>query len=127
MARGGKRPGAGRPQGSRNIGTKQRIAIADRAASEGITPLEVMLNTMRAHYDAQKFDEASAVARDAAPYVHARLSSIDMSLEADLKQRVISEREMSPGDWEAKYGQHLEPKPNGHANGSGSGGNGAAH
>jgi len=42
--RGGKRPGAGRPIGSKN----QRTAEIARAAAEsGITPIEVMLGTMR--------------------------------------------------------------------------------
>jgi hypothetical protein len=42
--RGGRRPGAGRPAGSKN----QRSAeIARAAADSGITPIEVMLGTMR--------------------------------------------------------------------------------
>jgi hypothetical protein len=42
--RGGRRPGAGRPIGSKN----QRSAEIARAAAEsGITPIEVMLGTMR--------------------------------------------------------------------------------
>jgi hypothetical protein len=46
-ARGGKRPGSGRKKGS---ATKRTREIADRAAEEGITPLEFMLNVMRVEF-----------------------------------------------------------------------------
>lgn len=74
MARGGKRPNAGRKPGA--VTTKTR-EIADRAAAEGITPLEVMLEAMRAHYEANRLDEAAEKAKDAAPYIHARLAAVE--------------------------------------------------
>jgi hypothetical protein len=80
MARGGKRPNAGRKPGS---ATKKTRDIANRAASEGITPLEVMLQAMRAHYDAGNLDEAALKAKDAAPYVHPKLASVDNTLKGD--------------------------------------------
>lgn len=84
---GGARKGAGRKPGSATAKTRE---IADRAAAEGVTPLEVMLKTMRAlvdkatESDPQNPDismlvEASAVAKDAAPYMHPRLSSVEMN------------------------------------------------
>lgn len=73
MARGGKRPGSGRKKGA---ATKKTRAIADRAAAEGVTPLEVMLAAMRAHYQAERLDEAAKIAREAAPYIHPRLSAV---------------------------------------------------
>lgn len=72
MARGGKREGAGRKAGSQ---TKRTQEIVKKASADGITPLEVMLTAMRMAWDAQKIDEAVAVARDAAPYMHPRLAS----------------------------------------------------
>lgn len=48
MANGGARPGAGRKPGGANQKTRE---IADRAAREGITPLEVMLRAMREHVE----------------------------------------------------------------------------
>ena len=42
--KGGKREGAGRKPGSK---TKKTAEIALKAAEEGITPLEYMLNVMR--------------------------------------------------------------------------------
>ncbi len=73
MARGGKRIGAGRPKGA---AAKRTRAIADRASAEGLTPLEVMLKAMRTHADKDEWDEAASIAKDAAPYMHAKLASI---------------------------------------------------
>ena len=90
--RGGARPGAGRRPGGRNRKTRE---IADKAALEGITPLEVMLHAMRAHYDAGKLDDAATVAKDAAPYMHPRLAAIEQTgkdggpLAVALIERVI--------------------------------------
>jgi hypothetical protein len=85
--RGGPRKGAGRKTGS---ATKRTREIADKAAAEGITPLEVMLKTMRAlvtkaeqsdpkNPDVSMMVEASAVAKDAAPYIHPRLAAVEHS------------------------------------------------
>lgn len=74
MARGGPRQGAGRKAGS---ATRKTREVANRAAEEGITPLEFMLNIMRDEQAprAERLDMAKA----AAPYVHARLASIEAS------------------------------------------------
>ena len=87
---GGARPGSGRKKGSATLKTR---AIADAAAAAGITPLEVMINTMRALYDRYQalvamapegtmldltlLKDASAIAKDAAPYMHPRLAAIE--------------------------------------------------
>jgi hypothetical protein len=73
MAHGGKRPGAGRRRGSINRKTTE---IVQAAVSSNITPLEVMLQAMYAHHEAGRLDEAAAIAKDAAPYVHPRLSTV---------------------------------------------------
>jgi hypothetical protein len=72
--RGGKREGAGRKKGS--LGKKTR-EIAERAVQEGITPLEVMLETMRDAWAAGERDKAISAAKDAAPYVHPKLAPTD--------------------------------------------------
>lgn len=80
--RGGARKGSGRKAGSATAKTRE---IADKAAENGITPLEVMLKAM--HYSMGKFDEtevvdhlvaAAAFAKDAAPYIHPRLSAVEV-------------------------------------------------
>lgn len=72
MARGGARPNAGRKAGA---ATKKTKEIADQAALNGITPLEFMLQIMRDEGAEQR--DRMAMAMGAAPYIHARLSSVD--------------------------------------------------
>lgn len=86
--RGGARPNAGRKAGGANAKTR---LIADKAMAEGITPLEVMLRTMREMVEVadalpRRSDKrlvqlagASGIAKDAAPYCHPRLNSIEHS------------------------------------------------
>lgn len=78
MARGGARPGSGRPRGA---ATKRTREIADRAAEEGVTPLEFLLNVMN---DVDKeFNHRLDAAKAAAPYVHAKLATIDVGNKDD--------------------------------------------
>lgn len=72
--RGGKREGAGRKPGVRNKRTSEQIAAIE---ASGMTPLEYMLQVMR-----NPQESASArlnAAGMAAPYVHAKLSSVEMN------------------------------------------------
>lgn len=71
---GGKRAGAGRKKGSLSRKTRE---IAERASEGGITPLEVMLETMREAWDNGDKPAALAAAKDAAPYIHPRLAPVD--------------------------------------------------
>jgi hypothetical protein len=74
MPSGGKRPGAGRPRGSK---TKKTMNIAIAAAAAGETPLEYMLRVMRDETvePLVRLDMAKA----AAPYCHARLASTEVN------------------------------------------------
>lgn len=72
--RGGKRAGAGRKRGAATTRTRE---IADQAATEGITPLEVMLDAMRELHGKGEKAAASQIAKDAAPYMHPRLAAIE--------------------------------------------------
>jgi hypothetical protein len=73
MPRGGKRAGAGRKAGGRN---KKSREIADKAAAEGITPIEVMLHVMRSCFKQKNYKDAAAIAAQAAPYIHPRLAAV---------------------------------------------------
>jgi len=73
MAKGGFRPGAGRPKGSKS---KRSQAIAALAISKGKTPLEVMLKIMRDADTKGDVETALQAAHNAAPYVHPRLNSV---------------------------------------------------
>lgn len=74
----------GRPAGSSN---KRTIAAQEKAVRTGITPLEFMLRNMRKSIPknatvAERIAMESMkqqAARDAAPYVHARLSAVAVS------------------------------------------------
>lgn len=79
--RGGARKGAGRKKGS---ATKRTREIADRALEDGLTPLEYMLQIMRAdsfHEDpkieAQREMLRFEAAKASAPYVHPRLATVE--------------------------------------------------
>lgn len=116
MAKGGKRPGAGRPRGSL---TRRTQEVAARAIAENRTPLEIMLENMlhfqQAAIDAEAILKgltaeeftgtemtpeeqfrkllaevkkaaglrlmAQECARDAAPFVHPRLSATSLTVE----------------------------------------------
>lgn len=78
---GGRRDGAGRKPGSKN---DKSAEIAQQAAAKGLTPLEYMLDILRAEpsaeaepavklsHQAMRFEAAKA----AAPYIHPRLNAI---------------------------------------------------
>jgi hypothetical protein len=67
--------------------------------AEGVSPLEVMLTTMRALWDGAvdadgkvvnigKAMQANIVAKDAAPFLHPKLSSVDAKLDGDVSLKV---------------------------------------
>jgi hypothetical protein len=74
---GGKRPGAGRPAGSRNRRTKEQIA----AAAAGVLPLDYLLTIMRD--PEQKPADRMTAAISAAPYVHPKLATTTLKGDAD--------------------------------------------
>jgi hypothetical protein len=72
--KGGARPGAGRPKGVPN---KRTSVQAQAAAATGITPLAFLLKVMR---DSNKaLDMRIDAAKAAAPYMHSRLASVEVS------------------------------------------------
>lgn len=86
MPKGGVREGAGRPKGSLNKATAaqnaQKAEVLQKAIAEGITPLEVMLQSMRSYWEENNREQACAIAKDAAPYVHPKLAAIEQNLNA---------------------------------------------
>ena len=73
MPRGGKRENAGRKKGVPNTKTQEQVKAIEES---GLTPLEYMLRVLRDERQdpAVRLDAANK----AAPYVHAKLSSIDI-------------------------------------------------
>jgi hypothetical protein len=73
--KGGARANAGRPKGS---ASKKTSEVRDRAALTGSTPLEVMIEAMRFYEQQGNRDRAASIAKDAAPYMHPRLTAMEM-------------------------------------------------
>lgn len=85
MPRGGVRPGAGRRPGSKN---KTNAAIAQAAAAQGISPIEVMLSAMRDFWSKGTPDDQLAavqIAEKAAPYCHPRLAAVQQDVKHTAK------------------------------------------
>ena len=74
MSWGGARAGAGRPKGSRS---QKTIELAITLSEQGLTPLEYMLQIMRD--ETQTENMRLDAAKSAAPYIHPRLSSQEIS------------------------------------------------
>jgi hypothetical protein len=75
MAHGGRRPGAGRKKGQVSKQTEVRKAIAMRALSAGLSPLDYMLSILRD--ETQEQSARFNAAKEAAPYVHPRLAAVE--------------------------------------------------
>ncbi len=73
---GGARPGAGRRKGGVNAKTLIARKQAEKALNETVTPLSVMLEAMIAAHAAGDLALAHNFAKDAAPYVHPRLTAV---------------------------------------------------
>jgi len=76
---GGKRHGAGRPRGSRNRRTRETVA----AVEQGMTPLEYLTSVYRD--ESIDISYRLEAAKAAAPYVHPRLSQVEVQATADLR------------------------------------------
>src|SRR5207302_8270258 len=84
--RGGHRTGAGRKRGTVTAKTRRRQEVALRALEQGTTPLEVILEAMREAYRQQGAAAAVPYAKEAAPYVHPRLSAVDANIDGVIRQ-----------------------------------------
>lgn len=96
--RGGSRPGAGRKHGVRNKRTAAQIKAVEES---GITPLDYMLSILR---DENKTESVRLqAAKDAAPYVHQKLQSIEMESNITTNH-VVSDKPLDVDEWIEKYG-----------------------
>lgn len=83
---GGARPGAGRKPGTPN---KKNAALIAEVEKTGETPLQFMLRIMR---DPRKpWADRMDMAKSAAPYVHAKLSSIEMSADVTTHETALEQ------------------------------------
>jgi hypothetical protein len=89
MARGGKRQGAGRKRGA---ATKRTSAAANKLSKSGVLPLEILVTAMRDAWKSNDMELACGLARDAAPYFHARVSPKDAPLKLKGVTGTLSEK-----------------------------------
>lgn len=82
---GGARKGAGNKKGAKRQVTEEAI----KRAAAGETPLEYMLKVMRD--STQSDDRRDRMAVGAAPYVHAKLSSMEHKGDPENPVRVVNE------------------------------------
>lgn len=82
----GRKTGGGSRKGIPNKATARAkviaARIAERALVDGLTPLEAMLTTMRDAWAAGDRATACAIAKDAAPYLHPKLSAVEANVSA---------------------------------------------
>lgn len=82
--KGGARPGAGRKKGTPN---KRTAELTKAVEASGLTPLEYMLSVMRDEANDQR--ERLSAAEKAAPYVHAKLSSIELNAKVAVHEESL--------------------------------------
>lgn len=112
---GGARKGAGRPKSISSAKTQELII---KATEQGISPTEVLLNDMRFYYElgqrefakiqGKEVDEenssiflkaealkriARECAKDVAPYIHAKLASIEAKVSVSSQEAALLELE----------------------------------
>jgi hypothetical protein len=101
--KGGPVPGAGRKPGATVVRSRK---IANELARDGLTPLQVMIDTMRelcqqaanAPTAAERIEKklaACAVAKDAAPYIHPRLTSVAATVRQIRDVHDLSDAELA--------------------------------
>lgn len=101
MARGGQRPGAGRPAGSRNRRTSETLA---KASAAGLLPHEFLCAVARGEVidgHAPTFAERMTAAAAAAPYFAPRLAQIDATTDATV--HVIRAEPLTPEERDAEW------------------------
>lgn len=101
MAVGGARPGAGRPKGGANrINDEARR----QALAGGMSPLEFLLGVMRD--EEQPLEKRMDAAKACAPFVHARLQTLQHSgpngspIQVEQQAAVVDARSMTPQERE---------------------------
>jgi hypothetical protein len=64
-----------------------RVAVAEKALQSGLTPLDYMLGILRDETKDAK--DRFAAAKEAAPYLHPRLSSVEASVKVNEHEQSV--------------------------------------
>ena len=97
MSKGGYRPGAGRPKGSKNKTTKKAdiTTVKDGAALENLTPLEYLLRVM--NNPNEDTDRRMRAAIASLPFCHPRASALGKKEKQALEAEKASKGIFKPG------------------------------
>ena len=101
MPRGGYRPGAGRPKGSKTL----RVDVRKRASATGQTPLEFMLSVM--NDETQDMNTRLRMAAAAAPFIHGRKVAGELGKRAQAAEDAETAAEET--GWEDLVNPSREP------------------
>lgn len=84
----------GRKTGGRQKGTpnKKNAELIAKAEAAGVLPLDVMLMDMREKLETGDVSGAADRARDAAPYLHAKLTSTEAKITGEMTHRDAVDR-----------------------------------
>lgn len=116
----------GRPAGVANIRSAE---AARRLQKSGLSPLEVMVLTMRAVWaeatdqktgdiiDMKKAVEAAAIAEKAAPYMHPRLQHIQADVDNSHRIKIVQSTPLTEEEFERIYAQQPKIIPHAHDSG----------
>jgi hypothetical protein len=85
---GGARANAGRPKGSKSKSYKPHLEKL--LAVGGISPRDVLLDIMRRHYRARRWDAAEHTAALVAPFVHPRLTAASVAVKRSIAEEIIA-------------------------------------
>jgi hypothetical protein len=102
---GGARAGAGRPKGSKAVRTKAKATVekaavemqasgAISAETAKMTPLDVILRSMWLAVEQGNWSAAASFAREAAPYLHSKLSSVDVHANIRKDASALTDEEL---------------------------------
>lgn len=103
MARGGYRPGAGRPRKKARVPAADAAPAAPVAVPEGATPLDYMLAVMRDPGADSARRDRMAIA--AAPFVHAKAEAAPEGKKA--QRQAVAEQTVAEGKFAVPDGPRL--------------------
>ena len=119
MPAGGARPGGGRPKGSKNWSADHAQQLISEHARKMLqlpehicemSPLSVMVTAMYLAVNENNWKAAATYAEKAAPYVHAKLSSVDVHATVRKNLHDLSDEELIAlaGDGDGEDGSETE-------------------
>jgi hypothetical protein len=90
VGRGGARPGAGRPRGSKSRTYRPHLEKQLQAAGVGILPKDVLLAIMHLHFEAGRWAEAERTAALVAPFIHPKLTASSVAVKPpSIAQQIV--------------------------------------